>query len=149
MIKKYSRDERKKRRNEENRFFILEAAEKVFAQKGYSLTTVDDIAAEAQFSKATLYRYFKGKRDIFFDVILNSFDEVIMEAKNVRLKEANAGEKLRELITILLQGFLKKPQSLLFCNPRSILSTINAVFLLFIFSPKNTLYKALGHSNNE
>ena len=108
MIKKYTRDERKKHRFEDNRLFILEAAERVFSQKGYSLTTVDEIAAEAQFSKATLYRYFKSKRDIFLDVILNSFDEVLTELKELRSKNLNAGEKLKEIIHMLLQVFSKK-----------------------------------------
>jgi len=108
MIKKYSRDERKKHRTEDNRLFILEAAEKVFSQRGYALSTVDEIAAEAQFSKATLYRYFKSKRDIFFDVIMNSFDEVLQELEELRIKDLSAGEKLKEFIKLLLQVFSKK-----------------------------------------
>ena len=108
MIKKYSRDERKKHRTEDNRLFILEAAEKVFSQKGYAHTTVDEIAEEAQFSKATLYRYFKSKRDIFFDVIMNSFDEIVQELEELRIKDLGAGEKLKELIQLLLQAFSKK-----------------------------------------
>ena len=58
MIKDYQRKERKQRRIEDNKRFILKAAEKVFARKGFSLTTVDEIADEAQFSKATIYKYF-------------------------------------------------------------------------------------------
>ncbi|MCJ7580421.1 MAG: TetR/AcrR family transcriptional regulator [Candidatus Aminicenantes bacterium] len=108
MIKTYSRDERKKHRREDNRLFILEAAEKIFSQRGYALSTVDDIAAEAQFSKATLYRYFKSKRDIFFDVIFNTFDEVLLELEDLRNKDLCAGEKLKELIQLLLQVFSKK-----------------------------------------
>lgn len=108
MIKNYSRDERKKHRTQDNRLFILEAAEKVFSQRGYALSTVDEIAAEAQFSKATLYRYFKSKRDIFFDVIMNSFDEVLLELEELKSKDLSAGEKLKELIKLLLQVFSKK-----------------------------------------
>ncbi|MFC2160255.1 TetR family transcriptional regulator [Acidobacteriota bacterium] len=108
MKKTYSRDERKKHRTEDNRLFILVAAEKVFSQRGYSLSTVDEIAAEAQFSKATLYRYFKSKRDIFFDVINNSFDEVLQKLEELRILDLSAGEKLQELIKLLLQVFSKK-----------------------------------------
>ena len=108
MIKTYSRDERKKHRAEDNRLFILEAAEKVFSQRGYALSTVDEIAAEAQFSKATLYRYFKSKRDIFFDVIFNTFDEALLELEELKSKDLCAGEKLKELIQMLFQVFSKK-----------------------------------------
>ena len=65
MRKRDLRIERKRHRREENRIFILKAAESIFAKKGYSFTTVDDIAEEAQFSKATIYQYFKSKVDIF------------------------------------------------------------------------------------
>lgn len=108
MIKKYTRDERKKQRTEDNRLYILEAAEKMFSQRGYTLTTVDEIAAEAQFSKATLYRYFKSKREIFFEVMMNAFDEVVQDLEELRSKDMGSGDKLKELILLLLQAFSKK-----------------------------------------
>ncbi|MGD2294648.1 MAG: TetR/AcrR family transcriptional regulator [Candidatus Aminicenantes bacterium] len=108
MIKKYSRKERQKHRAEDNRLFLLEAAEKVFTQKGYSLTTVDDIAKEAQFSKATIYRYFKSKSEIFIQVIMSSFEELLLELEDLRQKELSAEEKIRELIRATLVYFHRK-----------------------------------------
>ena len=132
MIKTYSRDERKKHRTEDNRLFILEAAEKVFSQKGYSLSTVDEIAAEAQFSKATLYRYFKSKRDIFLDVIFNTFDEVLLELEELRSKDLCAEEKLKELIQLLLQVFSKK-------------QSVSRIF----YTEKDAMKKILGMNPND
>ena len=86
MSKKNLRKERELRRQAENRRFILLAAEKVFVQRGYRLTTVDDIADEAQFSKATLYRYFKSKSDILFEIILSSFEESYDGIRKIRTK---------------------------------------------------------------
>lgn len=43
---------------------IMQAAIKVFSQKGYQNSTMDEIAAEAGMSKTTLYTYFKSKVDI-------------------------------------------------------------------------------------
>jgi AcrR family transcriptional regulator len=37
---------------------ILDAARKVFAQKGFAETTVDQIAEEAGVAKGTVYLYF-------------------------------------------------------------------------------------------
>ena len=73
MKKKDLRIERERHRKEENKRFILKVAEKVFVQKGFSLATMDEIAKEAQFSKATLYQYFKGKSEMFFEIIYKSF----------------------------------------------------------------------------
>ncbi len=41
---------------------ILAAAERLFAEKGTEKTTMDDIAREAEYSKATLYVTFRARR---------------------------------------------------------------------------------------
>ena len=57
------RKERERQRREEYKETILHAAESIIVRKGYRATTMDDIAREAQFSKATLYNYFRSKGD--------------------------------------------------------------------------------------
>jgi AcrR family transcriptional regulator len=108
MEKKDLRLERERHRQEENKHFILQAAERVFVQKGYSLATVDDIADEAQFSKATLYRYFKSKSDILFEIIYSSFEETYQEIRKIQLKSLSAEEKLRKLIGYIVSYYNKK-----------------------------------------
>lgn len=44
---------------------ISETANQLFLEKGIGKTTMDDIAKNAQYSKATLYVYFKSKEEIF------------------------------------------------------------------------------------
>jgi AcrR family transcriptional regulator len=102
------RKERELHRKEENRDFILQAAEKIFVQKGYRLATVDDIAEKAQFSKATLYRYFESKSDIFFEVIHNSFGEIYIGIKKIQSKELTAEKKMKELIGFIVSTYHKK-----------------------------------------
>ena len=108
MKKRDLRIERKKHRIDENKDFILDAAEAVFAQKGYRNATMDDIAREAQFSKATLYRYFQSKRDIFFQIILNSFKDAETRTKKIRMKQESSSKKLREIIVSVLQYYHRK-----------------------------------------
>src|SRR5438105_9544893 len=43
---------------------ILAAAARLFVQKGYEATTMDDIAGAAGVSKATLYRYVTSKEEL-------------------------------------------------------------------------------------
>ena len=45
---------------------ILEAARSVFAERGYSDATVDDIANAAGVAKGTVYLYYRSKKDIYF-----------------------------------------------------------------------------------
>ncbi|KIL36596.1 hypothetical protein SD71_06110 [Cohnella kolymensis] len=44
---------------------ILEAAERVFARKGYEPVTMKDIVEEAQMSRGWIYLYFQSKEEIF------------------------------------------------------------------------------------
>lgn len=48
---------------------IVEAATRVFANKGYQSTTIADIAGELGIGHGTVYRYFEDKRDLFAAVI--------------------------------------------------------------------------------
>ena len=50
---------------------ILAAAERLFAEKGTERTTMDDIAREAEYSKATLYVYFQSKEEIINAILLS------------------------------------------------------------------------------
>jgi len=123
------RIERKRHREEENKLFILEAAERVFTQKGYSMATMDNIAREAQFSKATLYRYFDSKRDILFEIILNSFEESVKALVKIHEKKIDASEKLKEITRSSIQHFRKKKNmSRIFLMEKQLLRNILQVF---------------------
>lgn len=58
--------ERKSRERNKRREDILDAAEKVFAEKGILTSTIDDIAREAELGKGTLYNYFPSKEAILW-----------------------------------------------------------------------------------
>ncbi len=47
---------------------ILNAAEKIFAQKGYHDATISDVAREAKVSEATIYEYFPSKEELLFSI---------------------------------------------------------------------------------
>ncbi|WP_171650122.1 TetR/AcrR family transcriptional regulator [Paenibacillus foliorum] len=50
---------------DEKRKEIIEAAKRVFRQKGYDLASVDEIVEEVKMSKGGVYHYFSGKEAIF------------------------------------------------------------------------------------
>lgn len=52
---------------------ILQAAEALFLERGYSGTTLDDVAAHAGIAKHTIYRRFKSKEDLFVSAVLSVF----------------------------------------------------------------------------
>ena len=59
---------RRERRIAQRQTQILEAAARVFSQKGYERATTREIAAEADVSEGTLYNYFDSKLDLLIGV---------------------------------------------------------------------------------
>lgn len=68
---------RKEREKLQRKKEILAAAANLFARKGYRETTLEDIAAEAEFGIGTLYNYFASKEDIFKSILKQQFEEGI------------------------------------------------------------------------
>src|SRR5947209_2500039 len=62
-------------RRAETRERLLEAAARVFAQRGYHGASVEEIAERAGFSTGALYSNFEGKEDLF----LALFDQHVAE----------------------------------------------------------------------
>lgn len=67
-------------RAEERRRKILRAALKIFSEKGYDASTMDDVAQAVGLSKAALYGYFPGKEQLFAAVLENAPGFVDLEA---------------------------------------------------------------------
>jgi AcrR family transcriptional regulator len=62
--------ERKEREKEARKEEILEAAERIFFEKGLNLATMDEIASLAELGKSTLYLYYKSKEDLYLAVMI-------------------------------------------------------------------------------
>ncbi|MEA3463233.1 MAG: TetR/AcrR family transcriptional regulator [Bacteroidota bacterium] len=86
--------ERKEREKQQRREEIVQAAEKVFFSKGFELATMDDIAAEAELSKGTLYLYFKSKEDLHMALARKSIQMLNKRTTEATEGEGNALEKL-------------------------------------------------------
>ncbi|WP_165973923.1 TetR/AcrR family transcriptional regulator [Marinitoga lauensis] len=48
---------------------IMETAKKIFYEKGYENTSMNEIARELKMAKGTLYLYFSSKKDLFFSLV--------------------------------------------------------------------------------
>lgn len=48
---------------------IMDAAEKLFLEKGVIATTIDDISKSSEYSRRTIYAYFESKEDILYHII--------------------------------------------------------------------------------
>lgn len=89
--------ERKEREKEHRRQEIIDAAEKIFFEKGYEIATVDEIADMAELSKGTIYLYFKGKEDLLYEVFSRGMDILTVMLQKCNEKAITGYEKLLEM----------------------------------------------------
>ena len=98
---------------------IFEASMKLFAEKGYDATSVEDITATVGVAKGTLYYHFSSKEEIFnflieegikllqnsIDIKTSKLDNYIDKIKAIVLIEIKIVNKYEDFITILLRQF--------------------------------------------
>ena len=82
--------ERKQRERERRRQQIIVAAKRVFSEKGYSKSTMEDIAREAELSPGTLYLYFKNKDELYASLSLR-----ILQYLNIRLEDVKKEKDIK------------------------------------------------------
>jgi AcrR family transcriptional regulator len=98
------RRERELRRREGYRETVLHAAERVILRKGFSALTMDDVAREAQLSKATIYKYVAGKGVLLFEIMGHNFDDIRDRVAGIVNGPGTAGEKLGQVVRAVLES---------------------------------------------
>jgi AcrR family transcriptional regulator len=84
---------------EERRSAILDAALTAFSQKGYHATSLDDIAREAEVSKALIYEHFASKQELHADLIARNARELTQ-----RVAGALSGVEIESTVKRLATG---------------------------------------------
>ncbi len=84
----------RKQKQSLKRLQILSTATQIFASRGFAAASMDDIAAATPVSKATLYKYFNDKNDLFIQVICARC-QALQDALNSSMRHSK--DPLREL----------------------------------------------------
>ncbi len=79
---------------------ILDAAARVFAEKGYHLASTPDICARAKVSNGALYKYFRNKEAIYISVL----DHGIGLMTDLFRKHTDESDSFLEAIETLFEG---------------------------------------------
>jgi AcrR family transcriptional regulator len=89
---------------------IVDSAEKLFLLKGFENMTMDDLSKETEFSKKSLYTYFKSKEEIYQSILLRAFKifNAIIE-EFVCKQDIGTKEKLAQFYKASLSFFIKYP----------------------------------------
>ena len=84
--------------------FVIEAAKKLFLEKGIASVTIKDFATEIGVGEATIYRYFSKKHNIVLAVAMRLEDEVYKQYFNFK-NGVNGYEKINSFYQSYLTVF--------------------------------------------
>ncbi|MBD2868151.1 TetR/AcrR family transcriptional regulator [Paenibacillus arenilitoris] len=99
--------------DEEKRQRVINAALKVFAQKGYQAASTNEIAREAGISKGLLFHYFTSKKDLYlylYDYAVKLITETIEQF--VDPEERDYFERLKQIAQVKLSVLNDHPDLL-------------------------------------
>ena len=87
----------------ERQEFIIDAAERVFAEKPFDKVSMRDVAKEAGISHAAIYRYFPDQQSLFVSAFMRGSDKIIAFLKDLVDDKKNSGI---EMVTEKFIGYL-------------------------------------------
>jgi AcrR family transcriptional regulator len=77
---------------------ILQAAQKLFADKGFRETNLNDVAVQLGFRRQAVYHYFPSKEDILYELIDRAGQSIASSAQATLDAEIPPAEKLAEVV---------------------------------------------------
>lgn len=102
--KKLSRREREK---QQQRKEMLEAAMRLFAEKGYHNASMQEIAEHAEFAVGTLYKFFKNKEDMYKALVSEQADRFHVALTAALEVSEDEIEQLRNYIKVKGEVFMR------------------------------------------
>jgi len=103
------RDEARRARNDVYRQHIFEAAERVFAERGFESAKLQDISKLVGLSMGTIYAIFPSKADLYRAILEERGAELGTLARGVVARKAPARETLDALIEVYIDYFVAHP----------------------------------------
>ena len=78
-----------------HRVRIMTAAERLFSEKGYAQTTIEDISKASEYSRRTIYTYYESKEDILHHIIEKGLRSLKTDIENAANDNAGFVEAFR------------------------------------------------------
>jgi AcrR family transcriptional regulator len=85
---------RREERKAQNRAKLLDAARKVFAEKGLGAATVRDIIRETDLATGTFYNYFTDKDEVFRALLEDFSAKARATVRDERMREGTAAQRI-------------------------------------------------------
>lgn len=104
------RERRRTKRIERRRTEILDAAKGIFLAGEFASVTIDDIAAVAGVSRATIYLYFKSKQEVYSGLLYRDLDLMITGLTEAFNREDSVRNNLFRMATAYMNFFRVHPE---------------------------------------
>lgn len=89
---------------------LLDAAEKVFVDRGFHAASVDEVAEEAGYSKGAVYSNFENKDELFLAVLERRVDSRALAIENEVPTDRPITEQAEQAGNAFLEVFLQQTQ---------------------------------------
>jgi AcrR family transcriptional regulator len=90
---------------EKKRRKIIVGAAAVFREKGYEASNVGDIAKRAGIDRASIYYYYKGKTELFREMVEEAITSNVVMAEQIAASDDVPLRKLRSLVERLFESY--------------------------------------------
>jgi AcrR family transcriptional regulator len=94
---------KQERRSEETKKSILAAAQKLFAEQGYDIVTMREIAKEAGCSHTTIYIYYKDKITLLHQLSMPSLVSLKEQLETILLEKDSSEERIKASSLALIE----------------------------------------------
>jgi|GEM_PF-5152870 Transcriptional regulator len=84
---------------------IIDAAARLFTDKGYYCTSMEDVAKEAGVAKGSLYYHFKNKSQLFLETVLSGIDYFSEKIISIRDSGKTVPETAEKIIRLMVDIF--------------------------------------------
>lgn len=88
---------------------ILDAAARVFAERGYTGTRVGDIAKEADIAYGLVYHYFQSKEDVLHTLFEENWSITLKVVEQIDADGDDLGAKLSAIAGFFLEAWRENP----------------------------------------
>src|SRR5262252_2382855 len=82
---------------------IVDAARRLFYEKGYERTTLDDIAERLQVTKPFIYSYYKNKNELLHEIAQQCISECLEAQSRILASKASTSDKLARIVEEVAQ----------------------------------------------
>lgn len=89
---------------------ILDAARKLFLEKGFEAANLDDVAQRAGVAKGTIYRYFESKAELYVEVLVWNADAFVERMRQTLDPELSPQEQILETGRFYVRHYAEHPE---------------------------------------